>query len=121
MRLLRAGQRGAPPLNCGVRRLIKRIALIAALVPILALVYVFWLDSKYRDAYRQGAIGSTTEAVVRELAGTPSYVTDGAAGHVVPGCVKELWYGMPWPLPLQFSFCFDRNGVLLHKYNWVSP
>jgi hypothetical protein len=104
-----------------VRRVIKRIALIGVLVPILTLTYVSWLDFKYGRAYEQAVIGSTTDAVVRELAGTPSYVTDGATGHDVPGCVKELWYAMPWPLPLQFSFCFDRNGALIHKYNWVSP
>jgi hypothetical protein len=107
---------------------IKRTALIA--VPIVALAYVYWLDWKHGAAYEEVLVGSTTEAVVRELAGTPSYVTDGtrwvepkyvkAADQLGPGCVKELWAAKPWPMPQRLSFCFDRDGVLLHKYNWES-
>lgn len=101
--------------------MIKRVALIVVFIPVVALGYLFWLDAKYRDAYAQAAIGSTTEASVRKLAGSPSRVTDATTDHLVPTCVKELWYAMPRPLPLQYSFCFDRNDVLVHKYNWVSP
>jgi hypothetical protein len=40
--------------------------------------------------------------------------------QLVKGCVKELWYAMPWPIPQRYSYCFDKNGALIHKYNWVS-
>ncbi len=110
--------------------MIRCIALIGVLLPVLTVVYVFWLGSKYGDAYEQALVGSTTEARVRELAGSPSYVTDGTrwlepkyvktADQLVRGCVNELWYAMPWPLLQRFSFCFDRDGLLVDKYNWVS-
>jgi len=109
---------------------IKFIALIAVAAPVLVAAYVLWLGSRYDNAYEAASLGLATEANVRDVAGDPSYITDGTrwvepayaktADELVPGCVKELWYAMPWPLPHRTSFCFDRNGVLIHKYNWVS-
>ncbi len=107
--------------------MIKRIAIFVTVAIVVAVVYVFWLDSKYVRAFERTALGST-ENELRAVAGAPSWVTDGtrwvggeypkSADELVPGCVKELWYRT---LPLRrFSYCFDQNGILLHKYNWVS-
>jgi hypothetical protein len=103
-------------------------ALAVALV-VLALAYNYWLGSKYGDAYSTVSLGAS-EMDVRKIAGEPSWVTDGTrwvepqhakdASELVPGCVKELWYAMPWPQPVRFSFCFDKSGALVHKYSWVS-
>ena len=75
---------------------------------------------------------SGSEAKLRRLASLPSYVTDGtrwgeprfpktesqlAKGK---GCVRELRYAMPWPTPQRYSYCFDKSGSLVDKYNWVS-
>ena len=94
-----------------------------------ALVYFFWLDSSYTHAFNAIVIGGS-EADLRKLAGSPSYVTDGTRwvepqfpkteSQLVKGCVKELWYAMPWPIPQRYSYCFDKSGALLDKYNWVS-
>ena len=104
------------------------VALAVALV-VLALAYNYWLGSKYGDAYSTVSLGAS-EMDVRRIAGEPSWVTDGTrwvepqhakdASELVPGCVKELWYAMPWPQPVRFSFCFDKSGALVHKYNRVS-
>ena len=61
---------------------------------------------------------------------SPSYVTDGTRwveprfpktdAQLNKGCVKELWYAMPWPIPQRYSYCFDKSGTLVDKYNWVS-
>ena len=107
----------------------KLIACTAVALVVVALAYNQWLYSKYRDAYVTVELGGA-ETDVRRIAGEPSWVTDGTrwvepgyakdASELVPGCVKELWYAMPWPQPLRFSFCFDKGGALVHKYNWVS-
>jgi hypothetical protein len=108
---------------------IKFIASTAVGLAVLTLAYNQWLHSKYREAYGSVPLGAA-EVEVTTIAGEPSWVTDGTrwvepgsakdASELVPGCVKELWYAMPWPQPLRYSFCFDTNGALVHKYNWVS-
>jgi hypothetical protein len=94
-----------------------------------AVLYFFWLDWTYAHAFSVMVVGSS-EADIRKLAGSPSYVTDGTRwveprfpkdeSQLVKGCVKELWYAMPWPIPQRYSYCFDKSGALVHKYNWVS-
>jgi len=109
--------------------MLKVIAIFISGAIVVGVAYVWWLSSRYGSAFERTAVGAA-EGDLRAVAGPPSYETDGtrwiepqhekSPDQIVPGCVKELWYAMPWPLSQQFSFCFDRNGMLLHKYNWVS-
>lgn len=110
-------------------KLVAWTVVAVALLALVALAHNQRLYSKYGGAYASVPLGGT-EADVRRIAGEPSWVTDGTRGvepehpksasELVPGCVKELWYAMPWPQPLRFSFCFDKAGVLVDKYNWMS-
>ena len=112
-----------------MRRTSLAVSGIVGAVALPAVVYVFWLDSSYTHAFDVMAIGGS-EADLRKLAGSPSYVTDGtrwvepqfpkAEAQLVKRCVKELWYAMPWPIPQRYAYCFDKSGVLLDKYNWMS-
>ena len=109
--------------------MIKVVTIFVAGVVAVVVAYVWSLQSRYGDAFERTSLGAT-EADLRTAAGSPSYETNGTRsvepGYAkppdqhVPGCVKELWYAMPWPMPHRFSYCFDQHGVLVHKYNWVS-
>jgi len=102
---------------------------VVGVATLSAVLYFFWLDSIHTHAFDAMAVGDS-EANLRRLAGSPSYVTDGtrwvepqfpkADSQLVKGCVRELWYAAPWPIPQRYSYCFDKNGSLIHKYNWVS-
>ena len=102
---------------------------VVGVATLSAVLYFFWLDSIHTHAFDAMAVGDS-EANLRRLAGSPSYVTDGtrwvepqfpkADAQLVKGCVRELWYAAPWPIPQRYSYCFDKNGSLIHKYNWVS-
>lgn len=87
--------------------MIKRIALAIVLLVVVAIAsaaaYSSWPGAKHRRAFDLVALGAT-EAAVRELAGTPSHVNDGTfwegtewpGVHIHSGCVKALWYAVPW-------------------------
>lgn len=110
----------------------KRIVLTLVLMVVVAIAssaaYSSWLGSKYGRAYERLALGET-EAAVRDLAGVPSQTTAGTfpvartsptpGYQIFPGCEKALWYSVPWAIQM-YSYCFDKNSVLVHKYHWQS-
>ncbi|MCX2833154.1 hypothetical protein [Microbulbifer thermotolerans] len=105
----------------------KAVFLILAVFVGVILILNFKNPSK---AMRELPIGSTYDQLI-SVAGHPDYVTDGtvdvkpefkkSAGQLIPGCVKEVWYEYYLSfVPSKYSFCFDKNDILIHKYHWSS-
>lgn len=110
-------------------RRISKVFLVIVLVVLVGGIIVFELQ-KPSKAMRELQIGSSYEQLI-SIAGEPSYVTDGTVDvepafkksddQLIPGCVKEAWYEYPLGLmPSKYSFCFDNDDKLIHKYHWSS-
>ncbi|MEW5251356.1 hypothetical protein [Microbulbifer discodermiae] len=110
----------------------KRIFLSLVIVFILIIVLAILIIKlqKPSKAMHKLPLGSTYDELIA-IAGTPDYVTDGTVGveikfeksetQLIPDCVKEAWYQYPISfVPSKYSFCFDKNDTLIHKYHWSS-
>jgi hypothetical protein len=107
----------------------SKIVLLFFLIVFIGGIFVLKFQNPSK-AMRELPLGSTYDQLIY-IAGTPDYVTDGTVGveldfkkagdQLVPGCVKEAWYGYPLSLlPSKYSFCFNRDDELIHKYHWSS-
>lgn len=110
-------------------RRISNVFLVITLVAILGGIIVVELQ-KPSKAMRELQIGSSYDQLI-SIAGDPDYVTDGTVDvepafkksddQLIPGCVKEVWYEYPLGHMLsKYSFCFDKDDKLIHKYHWSS-
>jgi hypothetical protein len=131
-------QLNADPLGGGEsteRMLGKLLLLLGSVVFILVSLAVPFLyqnryDERNLKVQAQAQLGWTREQV-EHLAGEPSYVTDGtrwvdpayarSGSELIPGCVTEYWY-RSWVIfiPSRYSYCFNSDGHLIHKFHWFS-
>jgi hypothetical protein len=95
-----------------------------------AIAWQGWYDGRQSRIQDDAALGSS-RAQLEASAGAPNWVTDGtryagtrfekSPSERTAGCVLEYWYQSPiHPLPSRYSYCFDKDGRLVHKYHWVS-
>ncbi|MBN1009200.1 hypothetical protein [Amphritea pacifica] len=107
---------------------------IFAITSIFGLIFssalILFLKKTPSEAMEVLKIGSSYSELL-DIAGEPSYETDGTAwvepdfkkteDQIIPGCVKEVWYESKVKIaPSKFSFCFDSEEKLIHKYHWTS-
>lgn len=108
----------------------SKCSYILGLILVLLCLAAMWVmfGRSATEAYQNLEVGAAYQELI-EIAGTPSYVTDGTRWvepqylkgqeQLIPNCTKELWYEH-WLFPSKYSFCFDSLGVLLEKYHWQS-
>lgn len=108
----------------------KKLFALVAVLFVLLVFFLAFIPVGPSTAMINLPIGSSYTELI-DLAGSPNYETDGAlwvepehkksANQIIKGCVKEVWYEY-WTkfIPSKYSFCFDSNNILLHKYHWSS-
>ena len=108
----------------------KKVGALATIV--LALIVFFFIvrPDLPATAMKDLEEGSDVQELL-DIAGKASYETDGTLGvertrkkaqyQLVEECVRELWYES-WIsfMPDKYSFCYDQNNKLVHKYHWSS-
>lgn len=106
----------------------RRIGFIILIMIIFSIIFFVWRSYRYGSLYSQIEIGSP-QTQVRSLLGKPSKTTDCTISYggysrdvkeTPPGCAEEYWYHSFFT-PEAWSFRFDKEKKLIHKYHWVSP
>lgn len=107
-----------------------QILVITIFVIMLIVLYVLLVPGSPNKAMQELSLGRSYQDLLA-MAGPPSYETDGSKwvepehekslDQLIEGCERELWYEN-WRglMPSKFSFCFDSEGKLIHKYHWSS-
>jgi len=112
---------------------VKVKAIILAIVGASLIGYVWWADregDRLLSAFDQTRVGEPLSAVMARF-GEPSHVEHNAD---VPGydsgsrsacgesCWTRLWYEIPLTLgTAPVTVDFNRQGRVIHKYQWHSP
>ena len=107
--------------------MLKSATLLVSMAIAVYLGYLVFERHRQIEFFEHANVGETTQSDAIAALGEPSKITDGiqffdelsAKSSLVEGCTTEYWYEPPYAIQL-LSFCFDKNGLLLHKYGWVS-
>lgn len=103
-------------------------------ISILLLLLLFFLITLNKSSVNKAFVGLSVGSHYNDLlkvAGKPSYITDGTLwvepehkktqDQIIENCIKEAWYETGFYFfPSKYSFCYDLNNTLLHKYHWSS-
>jgi hypothetical protein len=107
----------------------RRAGLLLIGIAVCAMTFFVWRSYRYGSMYPKLEIG-TSQTFVQSSLGKPSQITDctttyggyrrGEFEQMPQGCIEEYWY-YSFFTPEAWSFSFDREKKLIHKYHWVSP
>lgn len=91
------------------------------------IVFLLLQSHNWETAFEAIMLGNSEHNVISKM-GTPQRITDGTLwvepefkkgpSELVPGCMQEYWYNA-FLFPEAYSFCFNKDAVLIQKYKWA--